>query len=127
MIVLALSVTSANRNAEAVQRASHRADAQLVKETEVRTRDLCQVVVNVHQNAVFRYRTEKVNLKNTIDYIKAIGPPKTELDRRIESSLSITRARVYDAKRGVKATAVPNTCKPYSPTIERPGSDRAQN
>lgn len=85
--------------------------AVLEQEAIVRERDICHVIINVHTNAVFRYRTERQSLHGAKEYVRTGEDP--DLRRRIRANLPITRRRVRDAKNNVRATAVPPTCKPY--------------
>ena len=101
------------------------ANRDLKHEAMVREAQLCQVVINVNNNAKFRARTEHENLQSTLDYLADASASEraSELYKRVRSNLPITQARVTTADDNVRATAIPPICQKYvlrSPTQERP-------
>lgn len=89
------------------------------------TRELCQVVANVHDQAVRDYDREYAALirevdayKQTLDYLKETDPGESpSLYRRIKQNLPNTLARVDSAQEAVEsqreaiaATALPTVC-----------------
>lgn len=84
-------------------------------EGEIRERQLCGVVVSVHNNAKFRASTEHENLRSTKAYL---ADPESRHDshalyRRIKENLPVVEARVAAADANVHATAPPPICKKY--------------
>lgn len=110
----AASVGAASQ--DSVRAESQRADTRL--ERVVRDGDrqaararseICEVIVDVHTNALFRYQTEKQALASSVEYVKT-GEDKN-LVRRVKQGLPVARARVQDARANVVATRPPPTCK----------------
>lgn len=83
-------------------------------EANVREQQLCQVVINVHNNSVARYEQSKRSLKVTQQFL---ADPQSKdspaLRRRIVETLPTTKKRVETDKGSVRATQVPPVCQKY--------------
>lgn len=109
------------RALRAVQAESLRADRQLAAEATRRERDLCQVVINVHRNAIFRANTERNRVEQTKAYLKdtareedsARDTDSQALRDRVAANLPLYEADARQARANVRATKPPPTCKPY--------------
>lgn len=95
---------------EQARDASRRLDA----EAEVRERDLCLVVIDVHDNARFRYGTERRQTRNIRAYLRDPDSFETPaLRARIKQTLPNQLAEQRAAGENVLATKPPPTCRPH--------------
>lgn len=89
------------------------ADEQIQAEADTRARDLCGIVINVHEAAQDRLETEVARLTRTQDYLATADRPLSSLDRALRAQLPSIRSAVQDARNSVDATRPPDTCKHY--------------
>lgn len=88
---------------------------QIHHEGAVREKQLCGVVINVHNNAKFRAKTEHDNLTATLAYL---ADPDSKADskalyKRVKLGLPVVKDRVKVADQNVRAAAVPPICETY--------------
>lgn len=93
------------------QHIGNEADRKISAEATTRAAQLCQVVGNVHSNAELRVqsdRDEAENSRKILELSDPSGPFSVILRERVRAAEQ--RVRVGEA--GVKATALPSSCKP---------------
>lgn len=85
---------------------------QIHHEGDVRERQLCGVVINVHANAKFRANTEAQNLQSTLEYLNDPASRESKaLYERVKANLSTAYDRLIVANRAVLATEPPPICE----------------
>ena len=83
-------------------------------EGQVRERDLCGVVINVHRNNRDQMRTSQNAYQQTREYLRVRrGDELSALELRIKQNLPVARRRMIDSVESYVATTPPPTCAKY--------------
>ena len=88
-------------------------DRELAREAQVREEQICGVIINVHDNAKFRFRTEQHRVEATVDYLSDTSVPRDALYKRIAANLPAIRTDRDVARNNVEGTTPPAICNRY--------------
>lgn len=109
------SFTAQQRSFNRQQRSFERQQVRLLRVAQTNrllARQLCRVVVNVHEASLTRVQSERRRLESTLDYLRTLPPAEehTNLSDRVRANLPSVRADVQAAAQSERATRPPSEC-----------------